>query len=114
MFASIDEMRQMVRERAFNISAAQQYQNLPPILREHVNLLLHDHKLDDPDGQWSCVFAREEKKFSREYSSETVALDVILMRRPLGKKALSYKPNGGLSGSESPSQHATQQQNRYI
>jgi hypothetical protein len=96
MFANIDEMRQMVRERAFNISAAQQYQNLSRILQEHVNLLIHDRKIDDSDGVWSCVFAREEKKSSREYSPETVALDVILMRRPLGKNRYPTSPMGDL------------------
>lgn len=86
MFTHKDELLKMVRERAFHVSAAQQYFGLSGALREHLLRLIDDRKFDVPNALWSCVYAKEHKCSSerddKKHKAETVAMDIILMRRP--------------------------------
>lgn len=101
MFANDEELRRMVRERAIILSAAQQYKGLRKVLRNHVNRLICDRKLDVPDALWSCVFAQEQKCSSsmrngKIHNPKTVALDIILMRRPLSGGLYPTSPMGDI------------------
>ena len=101
MFANDDELRRMVRERAIILSAARQYKGLRKVRRNHVNRLICDRKLDVPDALWTCVFAKEQKCSSsmrngKIHNPKTVALDIILMRRPLSGGFYPTSPMGDI------------------
>lgn len=74
----------MVRKRAFKVSAAQQYHSLDTDLQQHINRLVHDKRTEFPGYDWSCSYAKRHKRPDwRSSKSQVVAMDVIIMRRPL-------------------------------
>lgn len=95
------KLNRMMRKRAFKISAAQQYIRLDGTLRRQINKLVRDRKLDVPDAMWTCVYAKTHTRSFKarnvaERDRETVALDVILMRRPVNTGPYPTSPMGDL------------------
>lgn len=101
MHLSQSELYKMVQKKANKVSAAQQYQNLSPIRRAHVNQLIHEQKKLDPSVEWSCVYAKERDRASKARNAhpadyETVSMDIILMKRPLNTRPYPRTPMGDL------------------
>jgi hypothetical protein len=101
MHLSQSELYKMVQKKANKVSAAQQYQNLSPIRRDHVNQLIHEQKKLDPSVEWSCVYAKERDRASKARNAhradyETVSMDIILMKRPLNTRPYPRTPMGDL------------------
>ncbi|KAJ5413670.1 hypothetical protein N7509_000297 [Penicillium cosmopolitanum] len=91
----------MIYDRAFEISAASQYQALSDERRAHVNQLIHDRRHQDPSGEWSCAYAKEHRRFvndrdTLERDDDAVSMTVILMQRPWTPKAYPRTPMGDL------------------
>ncbi|KAJ5974765.1 hypothetical protein N7481_008472 [Penicillium waksmanii] len=91
----------MIYDRAFEISAASQYQALSDERRAHVNQLIHDPRHQDPSGEWSCAYAKEHRRFvngrdTLENNDDAIAMTVILMQRPWTPKAYPRTPMGDL------------------
>ena len=85
------EFYKMVDERASEISATEQYENLSKTLRDHADQLIHEQRLSDPNVEWSCVYAKENKRRTKARNAhrddyETVSMVIILMRRPIKTK----------------------------
>lgn len=101
MHLSQSELYKMVQKKANKVSAAQQYQNLSPIRRAHVNQLIHEQKKLDPSVEWSCVYAKERDRASKARNAhradyETVSMDIILMKRPMNTRPYPRTPMGDL------------------
>ncbi|KAJ5218664.1 uncharacterized protein N7498_000763 [Penicillium cinerascens] len=101
MHLNQSEFYKMVRKRANKVSAAQQYQNLSNTRRAHVNQLIHEQRRNDPNVEWSCVYAKERDRPSKARNAlrddyETVSMDIILMKRPMKTKTYPRTPMGDL------------------
>jgi hypothetical protein len=101
MHLTQSELYKMVQKKANKVSAAQQYQNLSPTRRAHVNQLIHEQKKLDPSVEWSCVYAKERDRASKARNAhradyETVSMDIILMKRPLNNRPYPRTPMGDL------------------
>ncbi|KAJ5369388.1 hypothetical protein N7509_014000 [Penicillium cosmopolitanum] len=91
----------MIYDRAFEISAAGQYQALSDERRAYVNQLIHDRRHQDPSGEWSCAYAKEHRRFvndrdTLEHDDDAIAMTVILMQRPWTPKAYPRTSMGDL------------------
>jgi hypothetical protein len=91
----------MIYERAFEISAADQYQTLSDERRAHVNQLIHDRRHQNPSVEWSCAYVKEHRRIVNDRDTidrgyGTVAMTVILMQRPWTPKAYPRTPMGDL------------------
>lgn len=99
-FTQVDLYR-MIYQRAFQISAARQYMALSKELRCQVNQLIHERRQQDPSVEWSCAYAEEHKRVASgrdtiSQGPETIAMTVILMRRPWATKVHPRTPIGDL------------------
>lgn len=95
------EFYRMVQKRASKFSAAQQYQNLSEIRRAHVNQIIHEQRLIDPQLEWSCVYAKECHRASKPRNAhpndyETVSMVIILLKRPMKTNPYPRTPMGDL------------------
>ena len=93
------EFYKMVDERANGISVPQQYGSLSKTFRDHADQLLHEQRLSDPDVEWSCVYAKENKRPSTARNNhpddyKTVSMVIVLMRRPIKTKPYPRTPRG--------------------
>ncbi|KAJ5720163.1 hypothetical protein N7493_007041 [Penicillium malachiteum] len=98
---SQNELRKKVQKRADKVSAAHQYQTLSEIRQAHVNQLIHEHRQMYPQGDWSCVYAKQRERASKARNAnredyETVSMQVILMQRPLKTRTHPRTPMGEL------------------
>ncbi|KAJ5708735.1 hypothetical protein N7488_008536 [Penicillium malachiteum] len=101
MDLSQNELRKKVQKRADKVSAAHQYQTLSEIRQAHVNQLIHEHRQMFPQGDWSCVYAKQRERASKARNAnredyETVSMQVILMQRPLQTRTHPRTPMGEL------------------
>ncbi|KAJ6016321.1 hypothetical protein N7540_010912 [Penicillium herquei] len=101
MDLSQSELRKKVQKRADKVSAAHQYQTLSEIRQAHVNQLIHEHRQMYPEGDWSCVYAKQRERAAKARNAnredyETVSMQVILMQRPLQTRTHPRTPMGEL------------------
>ncbi|KAJ5974818.1 hypothetical protein N7481_008525 [Penicillium waksmanii] len=78
------ELYSMIYDRAFEISAASQYQALSDERRAHVNQLIHDRRHQDPSGEWNCAYAKEHRRFVNDRDTLENDGDAIAIRDPKG------------------------------
>ncbi|KAJ5938480.1 hypothetical protein N7466_001614 [Penicillium verhagenii] len=96
-----EDFCRMVQNRANKISAAQQYQFLSEIRQVHVNQLIAERRQLIPQGQWSCVYAKEHEKPSKARNAhpadyEVVYMQIVLMQRPISTNMHCRTPMGDL------------------
>jgi hypothetical protein len=80
------ELYEMVHERADKYSAYQQYKHFCDTHRSQVNLLVQDRREDDPQIEWSYVYAEQQTVFTL----------IIIMRRPVQTGKYRRTPLGDL------------------
>jgi hypothetical protein len=93
------EFYKMVDERVNGISAPRQYGSLSKTCRNHADQLVHEQRLNDPNVEWSCVYAKENKRPTKARNThrddyETVSMVLILMRRSIKTKPYPRTPRG--------------------
>lgn len=99
MYLGRNEFYKMVDERASGISPSQQYETLSKTCRDHADQLVHEQRLSDPNVEWSCVYAKENKRPAKARNThrgdcETVSMVIILMKRPIKTKPYPRTPMG--------------------
>jgi hypothetical protein len=97
----------MIYERAFEISAANQYQALPTELRVHVDKLIHERRRQDASVEWSCTYAEEHRRVTADRDAldrgpGIIAMTIILMRRPWAPRGYRRTPMGDLVDMSMP------------
>ncbi|KAJ6184252.1 hypothetical protein N7519_005553 [Penicillium mononematosum] len=108
MNLSQDEYFKMIQKRANKKSAVQQYQSLSSDTRRaHINQLMDEQRHNNPLVEWSCVYAKENRRISkarhaRRGDYETVSMDVIVMKRPMKTQAYFQASMGGLVTNGEP------------
>ncbi|KAJ5240611.1 uncharacterized protein N7469_002202 [Penicillium citrinum] len=99
-FTQVD-LYTMIHQRAFQISAANQYQALSTERRLQLDQLIHERRQQDAFAEWSCAYAEEHTRVTSGQDSishglETIAMTAILMRRPRATKIHPRTPMGDL------------------
>jgi hypothetical protein len=85
MHLTQDEFYKTIIKRAYEVSAACQYQNLSYIRRAHVDRLIYDRRQRDRSAEWKCVYSDGYKMPSKAPNAlnenyETISVTVILRK----------------------------------
>lgn len=108
MHASQTDLMKMVQRRDKKLPSAQQYQALKKARRTHVDQLINEHRRNEPQYEWTCVYVNEEEKpykgkNYRRGDYETVSMDVVLMKKAIDRANHTPKtPTVGVENAEMP------------